>query len=67
MKQLYCRLFHHDNVVANDITKFVMEYTCLHCGKELTTSDQSDLIPLTDKRRETNKVLKTRYTIKELK
>lgn len=61
MKNLYCRLFNHDFIVKSEITKFVKEYTCLRCGKQLTTSDQGDLIPLTDKRREINEELKKLY------
>lgn len=61
LKHLYCRLFSHHYIVKTDITKFVKEYTCLHCDKELTTSDRGELIPLTDKRREINKVLKKLY------
>lgn len=61
LKHLYCRLFNHDYVVKNDITNVVKEYTCLNCGKEFTTSDQGELIPLTDKRREINKVLNRLY------
>ncbi len=61
LKHLYCKLFNHDYVVKNHITKFVKEYACSHCGKELTTSDQGELILLTDNRREINKVLKKLY------
>ena len=61
LKNLYCSLFNHKYVVKNDITKFVKEYVCLNCGKELTTSDQGKLIPLTDKRREINRELKSLY------
>lgn len=64
LKSLYCRLFNHDYVVKNNITKFVKEYTCLNCGKELTTSDQGELTPLTAKRREINKELKKMYAKK---
>ncbi|OBX25296.1 hypothetical protein LX77_01220 [Gelidibacter algens] len=61
MKNLYCRLFNHDFIIKSEITKFVKEYTCLNCGKQLTTSDQGELIPLTDKRRETNEELRKLY------
>ncbi|RXJ52514.1 hypothetical protein [Gelidibacter gilvus] len=61
MKNIYCRLFNHDFIVKNEITKFVKEYKCLRCGMQLTTSDKGELVPLTDKRREINKVLKNLY------
>ncbi|TDU43357.1 hypothetical protein BXY82_0768 [Gelidibacter sediminis] len=61
LKNLYCRLFNHNFIIKDEITKFVKEYTCSHCGKQYTTSDQGDLIPLTDKRREINEALKSLY------
>jgi len=61
LKHLYCRLFDHEFIVKNEITKIVKEYKCLHCGKQVTTSDQGKLIPLTDKRREINVELKKLY------
>lgn len=61
MKNLYCRLFNHDFIVTHEITKFVKEYECLHCGAQMTTSDKGVLIPLTEKRREINKVLQKLY------
>lgn len=61
MKNIYCRLFNHDFIVKSEITKYVKEYSCSRCGKQLTTSDQGELIPLTDKRRKINEELKNLY------
>lgn len=43
--------------MKKEITKYVMEYTCSICGQQVTTSDQGELVPLTEKRREINKEL----------
>ncbi|TXD83785.1 hypothetical protein ESY86_08265 [Subsaximicrobium wynnwilliamsii] len=61
LKNLFCKLFQHEIVVKTDVTKIVKEYECIHCKKQFTTSDKGKLIPLTTKRKETNKVLKSLY------
>ena len=62
LKHLYCRLFNYHYIVKNNITEFVREYHCLDDGRELTTSDQGELIPLTNKTSEINKDLKKLYS-----
>lgn len=61
LKNLFCKLFKHEIVVKTDVTKIVKEYECIHCKKQFTTSDKGRLIPLTKKRKEINKVLKSLY------
>lgn len=58
---LFCKLFHHEFIIKNDITKCVKEYECIHCKKQFTTSDKGSLTPLTSKRREINAELKSLY------
>lgn len=61
MKTLYCKLFGHDYLIKVEITDFVREYECASCGRQMTTSDQGNMIPLTDKRREINQELRKLY------
>jgi len=58
---LFCKFFHHEFVVKEDITNYVKEYECIHCKKQFTTSDKGALTPLTTKRREINVELKSLY------
>ncbi|WP_338732538.1 hypothetical protein [Mangrovimonas cancribranchiae] len=61
MKNLYCRLFKHKFVVKKNVTASVKEYRCIHCNKQVTTSDRGHLTPLTKKRQEINKDLERLY------
>lgn len=58
MMHIQCSVFGHDYVVTENITSFVKEYTCCHCNKQVTTSVNGNLIPLTPKFKEINSVLK---------
>lgn len=55
--KLYCSIFGHDYQVTKNVTSHVKEYTCSHCKKQLTTGSNGNLIELTPKFKEINKVL----------
>lgn len=61
MNHLHCSFFGHDYIVSKDITQHVKEYQCKHCKKQMTTSGNGNLIPLTPKFQEINLVLKMIY------
>ena len=65
MSLIHCSVFGHDFVVSNNITRHVKEYQCKHCKKQMTTSGNGNLIPLTPKFKEINSVLKSIHTKKE--
>ena len=64
MSFIHCSLFGHDYIVSKDITRHVKEYQCKHCKKQMTTSGNGNLIPLTPKFQEINSVLKSMYNKK---
>ncbi|MFD2543160.1 hypothetical protein ACFSSB_12580 [Lacinutrix gracilariae] len=65
MKKIQCSVFGHNFVVSKEITAHVKEYKCKHCKKQMTTSANGNLIPLTPKYKRINSVLKKVYFKKE--
>ncbi|MDO6595608.1 hypothetical protein Q4512_01705 [Oceanihabitans sp. 2_MG-2023] len=61
MNPIHCSVFGHDFKVTKDITAHVKEYQCKHCKKQMTTSGNGNLIPLTPKFKEINLVLKSMH------
>ena len=57
MKNVYCSLFGHDYRVTKHVTYHIKEYKCRNCKSEVTTGSNGELVPLTQKYREINKVL----------
>lgn len=64
MPKMYCSIFGHDYQVSKKVTKHVKEYTCKHCGKQLTTTSDGSLVELTPKFREINLILERIYNTK---
>ncbi|MEM1001116.1 MAG: hypothetical protein AAGH46_00530 [Bacteroidota bacterium] len=57
MKKLHCSLFGHDYKISREITYYVKEYKCRHCGHEVTINANGTIVPLTKKHRQINAVL----------
>ena len=64
---IVCATFGHDYVVTRKITNHINEYSCCHCGKEVTDNMKGTLEVLTFKIRETNNVLASFYAKKTQK
>jgi len=65
MNPIHCSVFGHDFEVSNTITKHVKEYKSKHCRKQMTTTGNGNLIPLTPKFQEMNSVLKSIHKKKQ--
>jgi len=50
-------MFGHSYYVSRHVTKYVKEYKCKYCKKELTTDSSGKLVELTPKYKEINNVL----------
>jgi len=64
MSHIHCSFFDHEYIVSKHVTQHVKEYECKHCKKQMTTSGNGNLIPLTPKFQEINSVLKRMYNKK---
>jgi len=49
---LKCRLLGHKYILTNNVTDYLKEYTCVRCGKEITTNAQGVITPLTPELKE---------------
>lgn len=65
MNHIHCSFLGHNYIVSKDVTQHVKEYQCTHCKKQMTTSVDGHLIPLTPKFQEINSVLKRMHRKKE--
>lgn len=65
MNTIHCSVFGHDFIVSKDITAHVKEYQCKRCKKQMTTSANGNLIPLTPQFQKINSVLKKVHYKKE--
>jgi len=59
--RLYCNVFGHQYEISKEVTKFVKEYTCNCCKKQLTTSGNGKLTEMTPKYKEINRILEHIY------
>lgn len=59
--RLYCNIFGHRYHTSKKITKFVKEYTCDCCKKQLTTDSNGELTELTPSHKEINRILEHIY------
>ncbi|HBR53651.1 MAG TPA: hypothetical protein DEA82_05465 [Flavobacteriaceae bacterium] len=64
---IVCATFGHDYAETRKITNHISEYTCCHCGKEVTDNMKGTLEILTVKIKETNNVLASFYAKKNQK
>lgn len=65
MKSLHCSLHGHHYELSKHVTKHVKEYTCKHCKKQVTTSSNGQLTPLSEKRKEINFTLERMYSVRK--
>ena len=57
MKKLFCSIFGHHFTVSKKVTSHIKEYSCVHCGKQVTTDVSGNLSNLTPQLREINDTL----------
>ena len=55
--KLYCSLFGHNFLLSKNVTNYIKEYTCSHCGEQATTNGRGRLEKMTPKLKEINEVL----------
>ncbi len=61
MKKLFCSVFGHHFAVSKKVTSHIKEYSCVHCGKQVTTDVSGNLSNLTPQLREINDTLANIY------
>ncbi|MEJ2585603.1 MAG: hypothetical protein P8Z38_11415 [Robiginitalea sp.] len=61
MKKFLCNLFGHNFKVSKNVTSHIKEYSCIHCGKQVTTDASGNLSLLTPELKEINKTLENIY------
>ena len=61
MNRALCSLFGHHFSETNNVVSQINEYSCVHCGKEVTTDVKGNLYTLTQERKEINQSLKHYY------
>ncbi|QIE59609.1 hypothetical protein G5B37_08545 [Rasiella rasia] len=62
-----CATFGHDYVETRKITNHISEYSCCHCGKQVSDNMSGSLEILTVKIKEANNVLASFYAKKAQK
>jgi len=65
--KLYCSVFGHQFQVSKNVTKYIKEYRCNCCKKQLTTNGDGKLTELTPKFEEINKILEHIYNKRVLR
>ena len=61
MKKIFCSIFGHHYSVSRKVTSHIKEYSCVHCGKQVTTDVSGNLSLLTPQLREINETLERIY------
>ncbi len=61
MKKIFCSIFGHHFSVSKKVTSHIKEYSCVHCGKQVTTDVSGNLSLLTPQLREINETLERIY------
>jgi len=51
---LYCSVIGHQFKVEKNITNHIKEYKCCRCGLEVTNNAKGNIVPLTEKLRDTH-------------
>ena len=57
ISKMYCSVFGHKYQLSKKVTHHIKEYTCCHCGKQMTTNSKGKLEAMTPKLKEINDVL----------
>jgi len=65
--RLHCNIFGHQYQVSKNVTKYIKEYTCNCCKKQLTTKGNGKLTELTPKYKEINRILEHIYNNRALR
>ena len=61
MKKIFCSIFGHHFTVSKKVTAHIREYSCVHCGHQMTTDLDGNYDDLTEKRQEINATLAQMY------
>lgn len=61
MKKLFCSIFGHHYTVTKKVTSHIKEYSCVHCGKQVTTDVSGNLSSLTPELQDINNTLANIY------
>lgn len=67
ISKIYCALFGHKYILSQNVTNFIKEYICTHCGEQVTTNSKGKLEVMTPKLREINKALASVHAKKKAK
>ncbi len=67
VSKLYCSLFGHNYVTSKKVTHHIREYTCTHCGEQVTTNSRGKLEVMTPKLKEINNTLASVHQKKNLR
>jgi len=62
VSKMFCNVLGHQYEVTKKVTKYVKEYTCKCCKKQLTTGENGRLTELTPTFREINSLLERIHT-----
>ena len=55
--KIYCSIFNHNYVLSRNVTHYIKEFTCTHCGQQATTNSRGRLEAMTPKLKEINEAL----------
>lgn len=61
MKKIFCSIFGHHFTVSKKVTAHIREYSCVHCGHQMTTDIHGNYDELTEERQEINVTLAQMY------
>ena len=65
--KIYCSLFGHDYLLSKHVTHHIKEYTCSHCGEQVTINSRGRLEVMTPKLKEINNALASVHAKKQAK
>ncbi|MFC5047814.1 hypothetical protein ACFSTE_00225 [Aquimarina hainanensis] len=57
VSKIYCSLFGHSYKLSKKVTHHIKEYTCAHCGEQVTTNSKGKLEIMTPKLKEINEAI----------
>jgi hypothetical protein len=60
MDRLLCKIFGHHYKIVKSI-RHIKEYDCVHCGKQVTSTDGRKVYPLTSEMRKINNAVEAFY------
>ena len=66
MKKFICSILGHHYIVTKNVTNHIKEYSCVHCGREVTTDVNGNLSLLTPENKEINSTLEHLHNKKHI-